>query len=94
MLASSTFGADVPAVGENRDDLARSVIGQAKHDEIDGRHCRLAGGKVLAALRREAVQDDTGDAEQALADTEAGGAGLAIDEYALVDHRRLPAAFG
>ncbi|MDT4864815.1 hypothetical protein FQZ97_995880 [compost metagenome] len=53
---------------------------QAEDHQVHARHQFALGSGVLALLRRDAHQFDLGHRDEPLADLQAGGAGLAVDE--------------
>ena len=81
MLASSEFGGGVTQAVGQRHGFARSGVGQAEHHQVNVAHEGATGLGVLAAVVGQAAQGHCGQGEQALADAEAGGAGLAVDEH-------------
>ncbi len=67
------------AVGE-RHRLARGVIGQAQHHDIDLGHQGFARGRILAPFSIDRPDLEAGGIRQPLADFEAGRARFTIDE--------------
>jgi len=61
--------------------FARGVVVQAEDDQIDARDQRALGLRVLAQRGIDARQFDPRQRLQALANLQAGGAGLSVDEY-------------
>ncbi len=58
----------------------RRLIRQAKDDDVGLAIDPLLGGRVLARLRRQTDEPQTGDAIELLPDLQAGGARFAVDE--------------
>jgi len=65
---------------DQRDRLARGVVVQAKHHQVDAGHQFALGGRVLSQLGGDAHEFDLRHRLQTFADLEAGGAGFAVDE--------------
>jgi hypothetical protein len=60
--------------------LARGFVVQAEDDQVDSRHQLAFGRGILALFRRDAHELDLRHLLEPLADLQAGGASLAIDE--------------
>jgi hypothetical protein len=59
----------------------RRLVRQAEHDEVDRGQEVALGLRVLAPVRVDGAQGDLRMGAQPLADAEAGGARLAVDEH-------------
>ena len=82
-------GVDDARVARKRHRLARGVIGQAEDGDVGLREGLGAGVGVLAAGRIDRDEVHIRAPIQPLADLQAGGAGLAVDEYLGHHGRRL-----
>ena len=67
--------------GGQRGRLAGGVVGQAEDDQVHLGHDVAPGGGVAAVFEGQAFQGDVRQSGQTLADAQAGGAGLAVDEH-------------
>ena len=74
------MGAVGPHAVDQRDGLLRRIIRQAEDDEVDLLHQRALGGRILALFLGDAFHRDVVLQAEALANAEAGRAGLAVDE--------------
>ncbi len=83
-------GVDDAGVGilDQGDGFAGGVVRQAKDDGVGGIEGGSAGVQVLALVIGQAQQLDVAARRQALADLQAGRAGLAVDKD-LMCHRML-----
>jgi hypothetical protein len=67
--------------GGQRRALLGGVVGQAEHHQVHLGHQRLPRLRILAASRVDGADGDMWQQIQPLADLQAGGAGLAVDEH-------------
>jgi hypothetical protein len=65
---------------DHRDRLARRVVVQTQHDQVDLGHQGLFGLGVFALGRVDAHHFHAGQMRQTFADLQPGGAGFAVDE--------------
>jgi hypothetical protein len=77
-------------VADQADRLARRVVRQAEDHQVGGVEQLGPGGGVLAAFGRDRQQLEVRAADQPLADLQAGGAGLAVDENPGLTHWPIP----